>query len=883
MKAGALKGSHFLFPGSLILAAVFLLLFARAEAAVVGLLAVAFAIAVIAWRSAEGRLEAERERSRNAREQAWQNALLGQVAEELRAVRAEENFWVAATTALGRALGASRVAIYENDGHGAYRLSAQFVAEGVPPLGDGAALPASLVTDRELAARVASSDLASEEDPEVRALAGLLRARSLMVVPVERENGERAALVVHECESHRQWSEGEKRFVQRFAEHVGKALEHRSGSGKLFYQAELRAGLLRFAQALAAARDPRTVAEIAVSVGAPLSRAHRGALFAEDEEGGFEVAAEWGFDGALDPAFVSALRPRLDEAVRGRAPVRMRAAEANRRAGALELVPMFYGREPMGVLLLEGSPDGSGCDLEAAHVIAELAAAALKSARLLSSATSTEACLSSLCEAGGDVCLTVEEGGKIREANSAACGLLGFSKAELESLRLPGLLAGESASRWKDLEEELFRDAWLGESRLTLRSKEGSLREVSVRGGTIGSPAEAPAPRKALLLMRDQTEIRRLEQQLRQSQKLGVVGALASGVAHDFNNVLGGILGYASLVRTYLADRPVAARYVETIERSAIRGAELAGRLLSATRPMPERHEPVNLNQVVEETLELLAHSFHKSIRIDKRLDPKVRSMMADASQLQQIVLNLCVNARDAMPEGGVLHVATRLLSPEARVQLTVEDDGVGMDSKTLARLFEPFFSTKGEAGTGLGLSVVYGIVKSLGGDVGVKSTPGRGARFDVVLPCRWVEESKGFRDTYEPAPGQGELILLVDDEKVLRELGRDILETHGYRVATAGSGEEALGFLEDSGETVSLVILDVVMPGLGGNETFRRLRGRDRALPVLLSSGLTGEESVRDLLRDGACGFIPKPYRISDLTRAVSTALRRGNPSLVH
>jgi CheY-like chemotaxis protein len=257
--------------------------------------------------------------------------------------------------------------------------------------------------------------------------------------------------------------------------------------------------------------------------------------------------------------------------------------------------------------------------------------------------------------------------------------------------------------------------------------------------------------------------------------------------------------------------------------------------------------------------------------------------MVANASQLQQIVLNLCVNARDAMPQGGVLRVSTRLLSSEAKVQLTVEDDGVGMDAKTLARLFEPFFSTKGEAGTGLGLSVVYGIAKSLGGDVGVKSSPGGGARFDVVLPCRWVEESQGFRETYEPAPGQGELILLVDDEKVLRELGKDILESHGYRVATAGSGEEALGFLQDSRETVSLVILDVVMPGLGGNETFRRLRGLDQGLPVLLSSGLTGEDSVRDLLRDGACGFIPKPYRISDLTRAVSTALRRGNPTLVH
>ncbi|MGH9336457.1 MAG: hybrid sensor histidine kinase/response regulator, partial [Vicinamibacteria bacterium] len=312
----------------------------------------------------------------------------------------------------------------------------------------------------------------------------------------------------------------------------------------------------------------------------------------------------------------------------------------------------------------------------------------------------------------------------------------------------------------------------------------------------------------------------------------------------------------------------------------------LTGRLLSASRKSPQHLLPVNLNQVVEETLELLAQTIPKSIRIERRLDPDVRSMMADASQLQQIVLNLCVNARDAMPEGGLLRVSTRVLTPVEpgeRVQLSVEDTGVGMDAKTLARLFEPFFSTKGDAGTGLGLSVVYGIAKSLGGDVGVKSSPGRGARFDVVLPCHWADEPLSESEVEKPSPGQGELILLVDDEKVLRDLGKDILESHGYRVRTASSGEEAIDFLERGPDPVALVILDLVMPGLGGNETYRRLRGIDRSVPVLLSSGLTAEEAVQNILEEGAAGFIPKPYGIGDLTRAVSTVLRRGNPTLVH
>ncbi|MGH9388480.1 MAG: ATP-binding response regulator, partial [Vicinamibacteria bacterium] len=429
----------------------------------------------------------------------------------------------------------------------------------------------------------------------------------------------------------------------------------------------------------------------------------------------------------------------------------------------------------------------------------------------------------------------------------------GYTAAELAGTRLDSLLATESAALWRKLEPALRRGGTLRDQSLKLRSKDATLIEVSANASVGAAPG--PGAGRVRLSMRDVTEIRKLENQLRQSQKLEVLGTLAGGIAHDFNNVLGGILGYASLLRTHLKDRPTAAKYVETIERGAVRGAELTGRLLSASRKSPGQLLPVNLNQVVEETLELLAHTL-PGIRIDKGLDPGLHLMMADASQLQQIVLNLCVNARDAMPEGGLLRVSTRLLGAGGtgepvragralrRVQLSVEDTGVGMDAKTLARLFEPFFSTKGEAGTGLGLSVVYGIVKSLGGDVGVKSSPGRGARFEVVLPCRWAEEILVETEPEEAARGQGELILLVDDEKVLRDLGKDILESQGYRVATVASGEEALDYLREARD-VALVILDVVMPGLGGNETYRRLRGFDRSLPVLFSSGLTAEQSV--------------------------------------
>ncbi len=876
-------------------AALFLGLPASSLGYVLAIVAVLMTL-FLGWRRADqeraelsSALSSERERARSAREQAWQNAFLGQVVEELRAFQDEDDLWSAATTALGRALEASRVVAYEKDSRGVYRLRAQFAGDGVAALDEGSSIPTSVIQDRELQARIARSDLAVEEDPELRALAAGLRVRSLVVVPVEREGRERAAIAIHHCDAPQKWTDGERRFLQRLAEHVAGVLDRAKLSRRLSYEAGVRLGLLRLGQALAALRDSASVVEVAVSLGAPLARATVSAVLVEDARSGFRIAASSGLAERSGTLSVSALKPRLDEAIRERSKVSLDAAGSP--GLELTLVPMFRGRELVGVFLFgcdASSPTDDGLDLDAAQSVADLAAAAIENARLFESVSSSESELRAHWEDGGDLALVLDESGSIVEVNPAASRTLGYTAPELAGAKLYTLLATESAALWRRLEPSLQRGARLRDQPMKLRAKDGTVLEVSAHASS------ALASGRMRLLMRDLTELRKLELQLRQSQKLEVLGALAGGIAHDFNNVLGGILGYASLLRTYVKDRPTAAKYVETIERAAVRGAELSGRLLSASRKSSGQLMPVNLNQVVDETLELLAHTIPKGIRIDKRLDPGLHLMMADASQLQQIVLNLCVNARDAMPEGGLLSVSTRLLGavetgepgragrPLRKVQLSVEDTGVGMDAKTLARLFEPFFSTKGEAGTGLGLSVVYGIVKSLGGDVGVKSSPGRGARFEVVLPCRWAEESLVESQPQEAARGQGELILLVDDEKVLRDLGKDILESQGYRVATFASGEEVLDYLREARD-VALVILDVVMPGLGGNETYRRLRGFDRSIPVLFSSGLTAEQSVRDVLEEGAAGFIPKPYGIGDLTRAVSTVLRRDNPTLVH
>jgi PAS domain S-box-containing protein len=832
----------------------------------------------VLWRRAEFR-------AKSAREQAWQNAFLGQVVEELRAFPDEDDLWSAATAALGRALEASRVVAYERDARGVYRLRAQFASEGTAPLEDASTLPASVIQNRELLERLARSDLAVEQDPELRALAAGLRIRSLAVVPVERSRGAPGAFAIHRGDVPRTWTEAERRFLQRLAEHVATVLDRAKVFREHSHEADVRLGLVRFAQALAAPSDPMSVADVAVSMGAPLAGASWSAILVEDPRSGFRVVAASGLAERAGHVSIIALRPRLEEAIRERVKVKI---EGVNHGTELTLVPMFGGRELLGVLLLgvdTGALPAKALDLEVAQSVAEIVARVMGNARLLEEATFAVSELRAHWQDGSDLALVLDGSGTILEANSAASLALGYTARELAGVRLDDLLSPESSALWQKLEPALSRGAKLKDQPLRLRAKEGAAIEVSA------SAAPAGASGRVWLSMRDLTELNELDRQLRQSQKLEVLGALAGGIAHDFNNVLGGILGYASLLRTFLKDRPTAAKYVETIERAAVRGAELTGRLLSASRKSTGQLLPVNLNQVVEETLELLAHTLPKGIRIEKRLDPSLRLMMADASQLQQIVLNLCVNARDAMPQGGLLRVSTRLLGrPPAgeagksgrRVELSVEDTGVGMDAKTLARLFEPFFSTKGEGGTGLGLSVVYGIVKSLGGEVCVKSSPGSGARFEVVLPCRSAEEGLAESQIEETERGRGELILLVDDEKVLRDLGKEILEGQGYRVAAVASGEEALDYLEDARD-VALVILDVVMPGIGGSETYRRLRGYGSSMPVLFSSGLTAGETVRELVEEGGAGFIPKPYGISDLARAVSSALRRDKPTLVH
>lgn len=387
-------------------------------------------------------------------------------------------------------------------------------------------------------------------------------------------------------------------------------------------------------------------------------------------------------------------------------------------------------------------------------------------------------------------------------------------------------------------------------------------------------------------VVQDVTERKNLEAQLRQSQKMEAVGVLAGGIAHDFNNLLTVIMGNVSLALTRLDISHPAVRGLYDAEKAAERATHLVQQLLGFSRKSRSVPRPLNLNVCVKETVELLSRTVDPRIVIETREQPDLWLVEADPGQIYQILMNLCVNARDAMENGGRLHMATanRTLHashcrewPEARpgefVECSVSDTGSGMDRATLARIFEPFFTTKEVGkGTGLGLSVAYGIVKQHEGWITVESQPGRGSTFSVFLPRSATVPQREISPRVESAAAGSETILIVDDEDMVRSLGRGILESNGHRVVEARDGEEALRIVRELGG-IDLVLLDMTMPRRSGRDTLLELQRLAPHVPVVLSSGYACV-GPSDLAAMGARAFIQKPYRPEEMTRTVRTVL---------
>ncbi|MCL5034889.1 MAG: response regulator [Bacteroidetes bacterium] len=396
---------------------------------------------------------------------------------------------------------------------------------------------------------------------------------------------------------------------------------------------------------------------------------------------------------------------------------------------------------------------------------------------------------------------------------------------------------------------------------------------------------------------RDITERREAEIALRQAQKMESLGTLAGGIAHDFNNILGIVMGYSSLLMERELDTEKFSQCVRAIQSAAERGVGLVRQLLMFARKEESEFLPLNLNDVVKEVFGLISQTFPKVISMILEADPDIPLVIGDSIQINQCILNLCVNARDAMmdradgkPAGGILKIATSLADTEAvsrfvsdshgktYVAITVSDTGTGMDKGTRARVFEPFFTTKEKGkGTGIGLATVFGVMKKHGGFIDLDSVVGAGTTFVIYFPTKPNDNFETHSDVRRVSDSNRgeETILIAEDEETLKELLKDALIDKGYRVLTAKNGREALSVLSENGD-VALVLSDLGLPELDGIEVLRIIKESNSGVKVILASGFMQPEETHRMERLHVDGFIQKPYRLNEVTKKIREILDR-------
>ncbi len=472
-------------------------------------------------------------------------------------------------------------------------------------------------------------------------------------------------------------------------------------------------------------------------------------------------------------------------------------------------------------------------------------------------------------------------------ANKPFCQGLGLSKADIvgktdfdsyprplaEKYRADDLLVLKEGRR-VETEEHNFRDGKLRTFRIVKTPvKDDDGRMVGVLG-----------------IFWDVTEQRHLEAQLRQAQKMEAVGQLAGGVAHDFNNLLTAILGNIALTLGSLPETEPSRELLLAAENAAVRASELTNRLLGFSRQTILRPQPTNLHTCIEETVRILRRTIDPRITLEVHTAPELWTVQADPCQMNQVLMNLCLNARDAMPDGGRLLLETEnvVLSeeyarahlqarPGSFVRLAVQDTGHGILPEIRSRIFEPFFTTKGPGkGTGLGLAMVFGIIQQHQGWIDCSSEVNQGTCFSVYLPRHGQVSAPGSSPARAKRPAGGnETILLADDEPSIRTLGRTILQRYGYRVVLAEDGQEAVELFQREKERIDLVILDLTMPRLSGHDAFRQLLDIDPKTRVLFASGYSAEH-VSAAEHERILGFVSKPYRPDDLAHMVRAALDR-------
>jgi len=497
---------------------------------------------------------------------------------------------------------------------------------------------------------------------------------------------------------------------------------------------------------------------------------------------------------------------------------------------------------------------------------------------------------------------SLDDQGTILEVNLIGAALLGTVRSRVRGRTFASFLAYESLGEVNQFMEQVRANQTRQSCQVTMANQRAPARHLHIEGAPAewsesdASKADEGHVRLAVLDITKQKEAeskqKMLEVQLRQAQKLEAIGILAGGIAHEFNNILAAIMGFAEMALEAAQIGKSDPQDMERVISSAVRARDLVRRIMTFSRTSTLASKPLCINQSVDQIAKMLLRIMPKNITIQSNLAPDLAFIDGDPGQIEQILMNLTTNAKDTMPEGGRLSIETINvfldegfcrqhlgMVPGHYVLLKVADTGQGMDESSLEHIYDPFFTTKEVGkGTGLGLSIVHGIVKSHGGHIFCQSKPGEGTSFDIYFPAapNLAPASALQVEPIQEATLDSQFILLVDDEEALRDLGIRILERAGHKVFTAQSGEDALELYITRGHQMDLVIMDLGMSGMGGLKALKAILGINPQAKVLVASGYAAEDQVKDALAAGAVGYVAKPFSKAELLANIKLVLAK-------
>ncbi len=560
-------------------------------------------------------------------------------------------------------------------------------------------------------------------------------------------------------------------------------------------------------------------------------------------------------------------------------------------------VPLQIKGEVIGVMATQSYEDPyhfDKIDMDILHSVSDQVALAIERKRSEEAIVASEKKYRNIIESIDDGYYEIDLSGNLTLVNQAMCTMLGYSEKDLLGMHTTDYLSKPTVRKVNKKLDELNSGKPGKTLELKLRHKDGKTQYAETVFSAIRDEDGPPTGFRGIA--RDITERKTaertrkaLEDQLQQSQRLESLGTLAGGIAHDFNNLLMGIQGKTALLLNCLATSHPHYASLKNIEQYVESAANLTTRLLGFARGGKYEVRPVDLNTLIEENLDMFGRT-KKEITICTSLQSDLKPVEVDANQIEQVLLNLLVNAGQAMPEGGVISITTssymleeadaRLygIAPGDYVELTLSDTGEGMDKKTMSKIFDPFFTTKATGhGTGLGLAMVYGIILNHAGAITVDSEVNHGTLFTILLPT--TDKKIAVESKMPPTMEKGsETILLVDDEPMIIDIGQEILGVLGYKVLTANSAQEAIDVYNSHRDRVNLFIIDMIMPKMSGSELFDRLKKINPAIKVLLSSGYSIDGQAREILNRGCDGFIQKPFSISQLSVKIREILDSHN-----